>query len=697
MNTTKCICVHSFFAALPVPSATTPQGPSAIITPQGPSSTPPPDPSAAPSPVIAVKGKKDKRAQAAKSKDDDLSQGKNSLFLIFTQIKLELQYNNESNYKYNLIAIVFKTKSICVFIFTAQPGPSTDGQGKGKGKSKGKGKKDRSEEFELQEEKKKLHAAFHLQCLALKHKENILKYRNMVDLSSCSESDQSETYIDDIADKDIDFSNFIVAEPNPVQSIRDSEEPMVGMEEREEEEPDKEEREEEEREGEEQEGEESEEEESDEDDEEDDARPKRPIRKPNKKKRTAVPAADNDPKESSADAEVVEDRHKWTSTLRRVITIPFRFGLPRIRSGPTFGKLMTPVEYFFQFFPVWIFTFIADNTNINLRAKNLDATSSAEIKAWFGIRLVMGLVNINNRDDYWSNKKGFRNELIAGTMSSDRFDRLSSNLACSNPKKDPVKMPSDTTRQSQDKYNYIRSHALFYLQKVWNAVSLNCRTKYNCLRELSIDEAMIPYKGFKAWAQKFFMPCKPTRSGFKVYSLCEAASGYMANFEIHVPTAKPRKYVDIAFEVASTHLDKYHHIFTDKLYTHLDLATQLWNRNTYLTGAIKSNSARLPVDLSMSAKINKTPNLKACLDIKKTPRGTFYVRQQGNITYTLWNDSSLLTMLSTAHSGFRSAGEFVIRRYTADGDQQRTPQEVPAPPSVVAYCKSMGELTVAIN
>ena len=99
-------------------------------------------------------------------------------------------------------------------------------------------------------------------------------------------------------------------------------------------------------------------------------------------------------------------------------------------------------------------------------------------------------------------------------------------------------------------------------------------------------------------------------------------------------TFRQAKDVEIAMEVASTHLDHYHHIFTDKLYTHLDLAKNLWNRNTYLTGAIKTNSAGLPTDLSFQAKLNKH-NLQQVLTFKKTPRGTFFVRQMGNTTYTM--------------------------------------------------------------
>ena len=99
---------------------------------------------------------------------------------------------------------------------------------------------------------------------------------------------------------------------------------------------------------------------------------------------------------------------------------------------------------------------------------------------------------------YWSEKAGFHNELIVKTMTKKPFTDLSSHLGCLDPAKDLKCMPSKETKEKQDKFNYIRSHALFYIQYIWDTVLEMCCTKYNSLSELSIDEAMMPYRGFKA-------------------------------------------------------------------------------------------------------------------------------------------------------------------------------------------------------
>ncbi|XP_038055396.1 piggyBac transposable element-derived protein 4-like [Patiria miniata] len=439
---------------------------------------------------------------------------------------------------------------------------------------------------------------------------------------------------------------------------------------------------------------EEEEAQADEEDEDDDDQVKeqqaRPAKRQRKKKTNATPAADNDPREAGAGAVLDEDVHQWSSQLRRVFTHPFAGPTP---PGPTFPKQagMRAVDYFLKFFSLALFSFIAEMTNINLQLANIEhRTSTAEIRAWFGIHMIMGLTRIANAKDYWSTRPGFRNDLIAKTMTRARFNVLASHLACSDPGADPKKMPSTTTEEKQAKFNYIRSHQKFYFKTLWDNILANCRTKYNCRKHLAIDEAMIPYRGFRAWCQKVFMPCKPIRAGFKVYAMAESSTGYICDFVIHTHSKTPKKMVDIAMSVAASHLDRFHHIFTDKLYTSRDLANQLLQRGTYLTGAIKMNSARLPLDLSANPKKNST-NLAAVQNIRKTPRGTFYARQSGQLTYTLWNDSSLLSTLSSAHSAFRDpARDFVERRYTIEGAQARQAHRVPAPPAVIDYCQHMG-------
>ena len=50
-------------------------------------------------------------------------------------------------------------------------------------------------------------------------------------------------------------------------------------------------------------------------------------------------------------------------------------------------------------------------------------------------------------------------------------------------------------------------------------------------RDLSIDEAMIPFKGRSSLKQ--YMPLKPVRRGIKVWARAEASNGYVSAFQVY--------------------------------------------------------------------------------------------------------------------------------------------------------------------
>lgn len=70
---------------------------------------------------------------------------------------------------------------------------------------------------------------------------------------------------------------------------------------------------------------------------------------------------------------------------------------------------------------------------------------------------------------------------------------------------------------------------------------------------------MIKYRGFKASVRKFFMPLKPIRAGFKIYTIAESASGYILNFMVHPHGDRPAKMADVAMACAKHQLNVYHH------------------------------------------------------------------------------------------------------------------------------------------
>ncbi|XP_072049928.1 LOW QUALITY PROTEIN: uncharacterized protein [Amphiura filiformis] len=399
------------------------------------------------------------------------------------------------------------------------------------------------------------------------------------------------------------------------------------------------------------------------------------------------PDSDDDPEPGRA---YPPDRFGWTRSVSSVKKEKFDGRSHRVQSltpTPTLTVIRPIIAlfYFLQFFSQRLFALITTWTNVNLRGADKKETTVEEIKAWFGIRVLMGLVRLPCTEHYWSSQPGFNNELVCRTMTKNRFDAISQHLACANPADDP-----DHIKEEKHRYLHMRAHPLYALQELWDSVVRRCQRKYNLKQHLAIDEAMIKYKGFKACVKKFFLPMKPIRSGFKIYAMAESNTGYMCNFLVHQYVEGGVKMKDITLQVAQPFLDRYHHIYTDKLYTSIPLAKELLAERTYLTGAIKTISKEWPVDLS--GTIAKNPHgYEKIKKMPKTPRGTMYIRQNADLTAVLWKDSRVVSILSSAHDGFRDKRtDRVTRKVKEEGSKVAKEEDIPAPTQVIDYIKNMG-------
>ncbi|XP_033646466.1 uncharacterized protein LOC117305704 [Asterias rubens] len=195
--------------------------------------------------------------------------------------------------------------------------------------------------------------------------------------------------------------------------------------------------------------------------------------KKKKKKQTPAPVdSDDDPDPPSAyQRDYAPDDQGWTRHLENIQVHSFKGRKPR---GPTFGKKSLPVKYFLKFFPLLLLTSIVKWTNTKLKARRLPLTSLPEVKAWFGIHMLMGLVRINNYKDYWASHLGLRNTLISNTMKRHRFDTISEHLACADPSKDP-----DLIRDKAHRYSTKKKHPLYPLQSLWDKVRHACLKLFN--------------------------------------------------------------------------------------------------------------------------------------------------------------------------------------------------------------------------
>ena len=54
---------------------------------------------------------------------------------------------------------------------------------------------------------------------------------------------------------------------------------------------------------------------------------------------------------------------------------------------------------------------------------------------------------------------------------------------------------------------------------------------YNPNKQVSIDEAMIPYKGQSS--KKQYLPKKPVKRGFKIWMRGDSINGYISELEVY--------------------------------------------------------------------------------------------------------------------------------------------------------------------
>ena len=130
----------------------------------------------------------------------------------------------------------------------------------------------------------------------------------------------------------------------------------------------------------------------------------------------------------------------------------------------------------------------------------------------FGIKQLPRLWN------YWSPDIRYGDPYISRIMPKTRYLKLNQYLH--------LRDTSNAQRRDQPGYD-----PLFKVRPLLNLLSEKFRTVYIPGQNLSVDEAMIGFKGRVHFRQ--YMPAKPTKWGIKVWEVCESETAYCANFDIY--------------------------------------------------------------------------------------------------------------------------------------------------------------------
>ena len=370
---------------------------------------------------------------------------------------------------------------------------------------------------------------------------------------------------------------------------------------------------------------------------------------------------------------IMDNTNKDSDGVAKVHTYRWRKKEPPMRDTIFKGEFsqppavdQTPMDYFDLFFTNEIISMIVDQTNLYSTQKHGKCvnTNANEMRRFFGMHLLMGIVKLPAYTLYWSNN--VRYPPVADVMLLKRFESL----------KRSIHVVDNTIfdKDSDDK--------LFKIRPLLEAVRNEC-IKVKPEEYQSVDEQIIPSKTRRTKIRQY-NPKKPKKWGFK--NLVRAgASGFMYDFFLYAGKDEPdpQANIQICAQVVSKlckdlpgHLN--HKVFFDNWFTTLDLMMHLKQQSLHAVGTIRQN------------RVKNCP-LKPSKDLEKEGRGSLDYRTDNNsgIIITKWVDNKTI-MLCSNYVGAEPLGS--VKRWRK---QEKSRVDVNCPQIVIAYNKSMGGVDLA--
>lgn len=283
-----------------------------------------------------------------------------------------------------------------------------------------------------------------------------------------------------------------------------------------------------------------------------------------------------------------------------------------------------------------------------------------EMWAYLGFSILMGINHLPSLADYWKSDEIYRYPPVADRISRDRFFDLSRYLH----------FTDNTTLPQRGHPNYNR---LQKVQSVIDAVLEACLSTYNPNKNLSIDEAMIAFKGRSSIKQ--YMPKKPTKRGIKVWVRSDSSNGYICQFSVYTGKENGTEEVGLGCNVVkkltNTISGNWYRVFMDNFFTSVPLFQHLLNQQIYACGTLRNNRKHLPADMREISKKGLAV------------RGDFVFRQDQNLVMTVWQDTKPVTLLSTL---WDPEEVITVKRKRKDG----TILDIQCPAVVNTYNQNMG-------
>ncbi|XP_067663476.1 piggyBac transposable element-derived protein 4-like [Haliotis asinina] len=357
--------------------------------------------------------------------------------------------------------------------------------------------------------------------------------------------------------------------------------------------------------------------------------------------------SDTSEESSSSDTEQYQNTWKTGDHLTSVPKTAF--------TGPTPGTTadinpsIQEIDFLKLFFTDDIIDIVVSQTNLYAqqqqarhgRDENWVPVTMEEFRAWLGIRVFMS----------WSEDYLFGGHSVAAIMKRDRINKISQYLH--------VADSSTNVEGGLDKLHKIRP--------VLETVRDMCRYQYNPHQNISIDEAMVAFRGRLAFRQ--YLPAKPTKYGIKVWMRADPENGYVSDFQVY--TGKENRTAEaglgsrVVMDMISGVDNRHHIVNCDNYFMSPQLCPSLLDVGTYARGTVRCNRK----DFRSSILHYKC--------VKN--QGDMVVTLKGDLVAVAWKDKKVVNLLSTADVAADISS--AVSRKTKDG----TAVQIPCPTVMKHY------------
>ncbi|GFW73903.1 piggyBac transposable element-derived protein 4 [Trichonephila clavipes] len=257
-------------------------------------------------------------------------------------------------------------------------------------------------------------------------------------------------------------------------------------------------------------------------------------------------------------------------------------------------------------------------------ASSWKPTDKNEILKFLGLILLMGYIEKDSIQDYWTTDNLIETPIFREVMPRDRFLMILKFLHFSD----------NSLKESRDSPTYDR---LWKIRKVFDSFNRIFKEVYDPTENLSFDEVIIKFKGRVLFKQ--YIPKKRKQWGLKMYKIADA-TGYIYDMRVYLGKDKKENLsTSASYNVVYTMTDcikgKGHKVFMDNFFSSPELFRDLLKeRSINSCGTVRSNRKHFPKDLA------------PC----KMRQGDVAVKFCNGMTALCWKDKRQVYMLTNMHS-----------------------------------------------